>query len=83
MVLALKQTHRTMEHTIEPRNKPTYMWSINSQPGSQMNFKFILFCSTKTPVGNVTRIAYYTVFHFLYTNEIHLSIYFNLLKILQ
>ena len=29
MVLAQKQTHRSMEQDREPRNKPTYSWSIN------------------------------------------------------
>ena len=29
MVLAEKQTHRSMEQNREPRNKPTHLWSIN------------------------------------------------------
>ena len=29
MVLAEKQTHRSVEQTREPRNKPTHLWSIN------------------------------------------------------
>ena len=29
MVLAQKQTHRSMEQNRDPRNKPTYLWSIN------------------------------------------------------
>ena len=29
MVLAQKQTHRSMEQNREPRNKPTHLWSIN------------------------------------------------------
>ena len=29
MVLAQKQTHRSMEHNRKPRNKPTHLWSIN------------------------------------------------------
>ena len=29
MVLALKQTHRSMEQNREPRNKPTPIWSFN------------------------------------------------------
>ena len=31
-----------------------------------MNFKFILFCSKKTPVGNFIRIAYYPTFYLFY-----------------
>ena len=31
MVVAQKQTHRSMEQTREPRNKPMYLWSINLQ----------------------------------------------------
>ena len=48
-----------------------------------MNFKVIHFCSMKTPVGNFTGIAYYPIFHLLYTNEVYLSIFLDLLKILQ
>ena len=29
MVLAQKQTHRSLELNKEPRNKPTHLWSIN------------------------------------------------------
>ena len=29
MVLAQKQTYRSMEKHREPRNKPTHLWSIN------------------------------------------------------
>ena len=29
MVLAQKQTHRSMEQNREPRNKPMYLWSVN------------------------------------------------------
>ena len=29
MVLAPKQTHRSIEQSIEPRNKPSLIWSIN------------------------------------------------------
>ena len=29
MVLAQKQTHRSMEQDGKPRNKPTQLWSIN------------------------------------------------------
>ena len=29
MVLAQKQTHRSMEQNTEPRNKPMHLWSIN------------------------------------------------------
>ena len=29
MVLAQKQTHRSMEQNRKPRNKPTHLWSIN------------------------------------------------------
>ena len=29
MVLAQKQTHRSMEEDRKPRNKPTHLWSIN------------------------------------------------------
>ena len=29
MVLAQKQTYRSMEQTREPKNKPTHRWSIN------------------------------------------------------
>ena len=29
MVLAEKQTHTSLEEIIEPRDKPTYIWSIN------------------------------------------------------
>ena len=29
MVLAQKQTHRSMEQDREPRNKLTHLWSIN------------------------------------------------------
>ena len=35
MVLAHKQTHRSMKQTTEPRNKPTYLWSINLWPRRQ------------------------------------------------
>ena len=31
VVLAQKQTHRSMEQNKEPRNKPKYIWSINLQ----------------------------------------------------
>ena len=31
MVLAQKQTHRSMEQNRKPRNKPTTTWSINLQ----------------------------------------------------
>ena len=31
MLLAQKQTHRSMEQDRELRNKPTYLWSINLQ----------------------------------------------------
>ena len=34
-VLALKQTHTSMEHNREPRNKPTRVWSIQLQQRSQ------------------------------------------------
>ena len=29
MLLAQKQTHRSMELNTEPRSKPTYLWSTN------------------------------------------------------
>ena len=29
MVLAQKQTHRSMEQNREPKNEPTLIWSIN------------------------------------------------------
>ena len=29
MVVAQKQTYRSMEQSREPRNKPTHLWSIN------------------------------------------------------
>ena len=29
VVLAQKQTHRSLEQNKEPRNKPTHLWSIN------------------------------------------------------
>ena len=35
MVLAPKQTHRSMEQERESRNKPTYLWSINLQQRRQ------------------------------------------------
>ena len=35
MVLALKQTHKSMEQVRKPRNKPTYLWSINLQQRRQ------------------------------------------------
>ena len=35
MVLVQKQTHRSMEQTREPRNKPTYLWLINLLPRRQ------------------------------------------------
>ena len=35
MVLAQKQTHRSMEQTGDPRNKPTHLWSINLQQRRQ------------------------------------------------
>ena len=31
VVLAQRQTHRSMEQNREPRNKPTHKWSINLQ----------------------------------------------------
>ena len=31
IVLAQKQTHRSIEHNREPRNKPKLLWSINLQ----------------------------------------------------
>ena len=35
MVLAQKQTHRSMEHNREPRNKPSHLWSIKLQQRRQ------------------------------------------------
>ena len=35
MVLAQKQTYRSMEQNREPRNKPTHLWSINLQQRRQ------------------------------------------------
>ena len=35
MVLAQKQTHRSMEQIREPRNKPPHLWSINIQQRRQ------------------------------------------------
>ena len=35
MVLALKQTHRSMEQNRKPRNKPTHLRSINLQQSKQ------------------------------------------------
>ena len=35
MMLAQKQTHRSMEQNREPRNKPTYLQSINLQQRMQ------------------------------------------------
>ena len=29
MALTQKQTHKSMEQNIEPRNKPMFIWSIN------------------------------------------------------
>ena len=35
MVLAQKQTYRSMEHSRKPRNKPKHLWSINLWQGRQ------------------------------------------------
>ena len=35
MVLPQKQTHSSIEQNREPRNKPTYLWSINLQQRRQ------------------------------------------------
>ena len=35
MVLAPKQTYRSLEQDRNPRNKPTYLWSINLQQRRQ------------------------------------------------
>ena len=35
MVLAQKQTHRSMEQKAEPQNKPMHIWVINLQQRSQ------------------------------------------------
>ena len=37
MVLTQKETHRSMEHDGEPRNKPTSIWQINLQQRRQEN----------------------------------------------
>ena len=33
MPLAQKQTHRSVEQSWEPRNKPTYIWTVNLWQG--------------------------------------------------
>ena len=38
MVLAQKQTHRSMEQNREPQNKSMHMWSINLQQKRQEYF---------------------------------------------
>ena len=35
MVLAQKQTYRSMEQNREPRNKPTHLWLVNLQQRRQ------------------------------------------------
>ena len=35
MILAQKQTHRSIEHNRKPRNKPTFMWAISLIKGGK------------------------------------------------
>ena len=52
MVLAQKQTHRSVEKNREPRNKPTHLWSINLlQRRQEYTMKKWQFLSSMSDAG--------------------------------
>ena len=55
MVLAQKQTHRSMEENKEPRNKPTDMWSINLKQRRQENTMEKRQCLQQVMLGKLGR----------------------------
>ena len=53
MVLAQKQTHSSMEQNREPRNKPTYLWSMTKEARIYNGEKTVSSISGAVKIGQL------------------------------